>query len=136
MHRLWPIVVLVALGRTAHADRDHQAEQLLHGKCGDCHVVARGKAAEKLPHAFVDLTLSTRQHDDAWLKAWIKNPQAIKPDSRCYTRGLDASQIEAILGFLHARTQLPRTHAVAPQQLKPPLPPDPPKPPRGLARGQ
>jgi cytochrome c2 len=136
MRRPLILFVLVALCRSAYADRDQQGEQLIRMRCGDCHVVGRGKASDTVPHGFVDLTFATKRHPDAWLTAWIKDPHAIKSDTRCYTAGLDGSQIEALLAFLHTRSQVPHAHVVPPRQLQPPLPPDPPKPPRGFVRGQ
>lgn len=136
MRRPLILFVLVAFGGSAYADRDQQAEQIIRTRCNDCHVVGHGKTEEKLPHAFVDLTLATRRHPDAWLTAWIKNPHAIKSDSRCYTAGLDGGQIDALLAFLHTRAEPVHPHVVAPRQLQPPRPPDPPKPKRGLVRGQ
>jgi hypothetical protein len=136
MRRPLILFVLVALCRSAYADRDQQAEQIIRTRCGDCHVVGHGKTEDKLPHGFVDLTLATKRHPDAWLTAWIKDPHAIKTDSRCYTAGLDAGQIDALLSFLHTRAAVVHAHVISPRQLEAPRPPDPPKPKRGLVRGQ
>lgn len=136
MRRAFVFVALLALGRSAHADRDQQAEQIIKSRCGDCHVVGHGATAKELPHAFVDLTLATKRHPDTWITQWLKSPHSIKSDSRCYTSGLDNAQIEALVAFLHTRAEVTHAHAIPKMQIAPPRPPEPPPKPRGLVRGQ
>ena len=130
-------LLLVAVAATARADRTQQAQQLWQHQCANCHVVGQGQALKTMPHGFTDLTLATRTRDDGWLRAWILAPHAIKPDTRCYTAGLDARQIDLLIAFLRGHAKTVHKHAVASAQSKPPRPPDPPpEPPRGLVRGR
>lgn len=128
---------LVALAGPARADREQQGADLVRSRCGNCHVVGHGKALKKQPHGMVDLTLTARSRSDEWLRAWLTGPHKLKADTPCYTRGLDARQVEILVGFLHGRAQVPQNVVVPKAQFQPQEPPvDSPPPPPGLVRGR
>lgn len=136
MRRTVALFMLLALCRTAGADREQQGQQLFQTRCANCHAIGHGEAQTKLPHGLVDLTLTARAHNDAWLRTWLKGPHAVKADARCYTAGLDPSQLDQLLAFFHARAE-PVHKVVMPRgQAQPPRPPDPPPPLPGLVRGR
>ncbi len=136
--RAWVAASLVVVTATAaRADKTEQATQLWQTRCANCHAVGRGEPVKGLQRGYVDLTLTTRAHDDAWLQRWILSPHALKPDTRCFTAGLELRQIDLLIAFLRTHARRPVKHAVATAQSKPPRPPDPkPQPPRGLVRGR
>ncbi len=136
MERTLLILALLVAG-PALADREHQGEELFRARCSNCHAVGRGEAQAKVSHNYVDVTMAARKHPEAWVRAWLKNPEAVKPKSPCYTGGLDATQIDQLWAFLRARAEAPRKHVIAPLKVQEePPPPDPPKPPPGLVRGR
>jgi cytochrome c2 len=133
-------LLLVCAGATAaRADKVQQATQLWNTRCANCHVVGRGQAVNSgsVPHNFTDLTMTTRAHDDAWLTQWLQSPHSIKPDSRCFTAGLEQRHIDLLISFLRWHARPVTKHAVPAAQYKPPLPPAPkPQPQKGLVRGR
>lgn len=135
------VVAALVTAAPARADKTQQATQLWQTHCANCHVVgrgqARGQAQKGVPHGYVDLTLTARAHDDAWLQRWILAPHAIKPDTRCFTAGLELRQIDLLVAFLRTHARPPVKHSVAAAQSQPPRPPDPkPQPQKGLVRGR
>ena len=137
MNRVLVAFAFVALAAPARADREQQGADIIRTRCTNCHVVGHGKALKKQPHGLVDLTLTTRSRTDEWLRAWLTHPTAVKPDTACYTAGLDARQIDILIGFLHGRTQVRHPLVVPKAQFQPRQPPDQsPPPPPGLVRGR
>ncbi len=129
------LVLMAAL--PARADKSEQATQLWQTHCANCHAVGRGQPIKGLQHGYVDLTMPTRAHDDQWLQQWILSPHSIKPDTRCFTAGLELRHVDLILAFLRTHARAPGKHGVAAAQARPPRPPEPkPQPPKGLVRGR
>lgn len=120
---------LLAVAATARADHEQQGADIVRTRCGNCHVVGHGKKLTKQPHGFVDLTMTTQNRKDDWLRAWLTNPNAVKPDTRCFIAGLDARQIDVLVAFLHKRSEAPRAVVVPPpkydsgEQVEAPPPP-------------
>jgi cytochrome c2 len=137
MNRVFIAFALVALAAPARADREQQGADLVHTRCRNCHVVGHGKELRKQPHGMVDLTMMTKSRTDEQLRAWLTNPTKIKPDTPCFTIGLDARQIEILIGFLHGRSEVKHELVVPKAQFQPRLPPvESPPPPPGLVRGR
>jgi cytochrome c2 len=134
------LVLVGAAASTARADKVQQATQLWNTRCANCHVVGRGQEVKKesVPHNFTDLTMTTRAHDDAWLAQWIASPNAIKPDSKCFTAGLEPRHIDLLISFLRWHARPVTKHTVPAAQYKPPLPREDKtqKPRNGLSRGR
>ena len=77
-----PFAAVAVTPSVARADKMQQAQQLWNTRCASCHVIGHGQAVRGVPHNFTDLTLTTRQHDAAWLKSWILAPNDVKPDAQ------------------------------------------------------
>ena len=64
-------------------------------ECRSCHQI-NGTGALKAP----DLTGVAQRFDDATLRTWLENPQAIKPSTAMPSFRLSDSAIEVIMAYL------------------------------------
>ena len=76
--------------------------------CAQCHynaaVPGSGKFSGAGPSSPPDLT--NRPLDPAYLRRWLKDPSAVKPNTAMPTLGLSDDEIEALVTFLN--TPAPR----------------------------
>ena len=52
--------------------------------------------------------LTNRPGDSAYQRAWLRDPQALKPTTQMPNLGLSEAEIEALVAFLQAGTPTPR----------------------------
>jgi mono/diheme cytochrome c family protein len=115
-------LALLLFTLSATADRQGRAQAVFDDRCAGCHVVGWGTPLPKRPR-FVDLTTSAKNHDSEWLRQWIADPLAKKPDTLCRPGGLDPVQIDLLVRFLHSRAKpISRKVVVPPRRLGPPPP--------------
>ena len=80
--------------------------QFFNDQCASCHMIrgtsAAGLVGPDLTHVASRSTLASAEipNRPAWLAAWIRNPQAIKPGDRMPDLGLSASQVNALVTYL------------------------------------
>ncbi len=105
-YRAW----LAASAAPAHApagatEKAGQA-QFLADQCSSCHMIrgtpAAGLIGPDLTHVASRMTLASAEipNRPAWLAAWIRNPQAIKPGDRMPDLGLSARQVNLLVTYL------------------------------------
>ncbi|MFN8512914.1 MAG: c-type cytochrome [Thermomicrobiales bacterium] len=80
-------------------------QQLFSAKgCAQCHhhaaVPGSGKYGGGYPGAAPDLT--NRPGDPEYQRAWLRDPQALKPATAMPNLGLSDGEIDALVAFLHA----------------------------------
>lgn len=87
------------------AQRAGQA-QFLADQCSSCHMIrgtpAAGLIGPDLTHVASRMTLASAEipNRPAWLAAWIRNPQAIKPGDRMPDLGLSEGQVSSLVAYL------------------------------------
>ena len=79
---------------------DRTGSLVFAGTCIACHTID-GDGGEDGP----DLSRMGRDHDRAWLRRWITNTTAVKPDAEMPAFGdeLTPEQIDAVAAFLAER---------------------------------
>jgi cytochrome c oxidase subunit 2 len=81
-------------------------QQFFNDQCSSCHMIrgtsAVGLIGPDLTHLASRSTLASAEipNRPAWLAAWIRNPQAIKPGDRMPDLGLSTSQVNALVTYL------------------------------------
>jgi len=105
------MLVLLAVTMTAseNAMASPEAKALLKTKaCGSCHFIpgvkgAYGKAGPALKGLSkrVRIVGGTLQNNTKNLKAWLKNPQSIKPGTLMPNMGLSDEEIEIVVKYLN-----------------------------------
>lgn len=115
------VSVVAAAGGLAWASRHGRAQAIFTAECARCHVVGWGEEVAAKSPQVVDLTLTATQHNEAWIRTWLKRPYAVKEDTNCRTESLDPVQVDLIVGFLtqHSRPMsqklvIPPPHRPAP----------------------
>lgn len=102
-------VIVGATGGAAHADRMSQAGSLFADSCARCHSAEqlRPKTAVPLatpPKSALDRIKSTVRLPSAPppdpVRAWIKNPVAVDPDTLCEAGRMDPVQRDLLVAFL------------------------------------
>jgi cytochrome c oxidase subunit 2 len=90
---------------TTTAQQAGQA-QFTADQCSSCHMIqgtgAAGQIGPDLTHVASRMTLASAEipNRPAWLAAWIRNPQAIKPGDRMPDLGLSAHQVNLLVTYL------------------------------------
>jgi cytochrome c oxidase subunit 2 len=75
-------------------------------QCSSCHRIAgtaaQGTVGPDLTHLASRTTLAAAEipNTPAWLAAWIRNPQAIKPGARMPDLGLSSTEISDVVAYL------------------------------------
>ena len=105
------MLVLLAVTMTASVNvmASPEAKALLKTKaCGSCHFIpgvkgAYGKAGPALKGLSkrVRIVGGTLQNNTKNLKAWLKNPQSIKPGTLMPNMGLSDEEIEIVVKYLN-----------------------------------
>ncbi len=111
---------VLAVSSSARADQTQNGERIFKTYCASCHVVADGKAAPIQPH-FIDLTLLLTKHSEADVRAWLaKAPVPKEGAPMCNSQLSDRYQQDAILAFLHQRSQPLAVEKAAPALARKP----------------
>lgn len=66
--------------------------------CGTCHV--HGAAGNAGSSIGAGPALSAYRGDEAFLRAWLRNPAAVRPGTAMPTIGLAEDEIDALVAFL------------------------------------
>ncbi len=78
----------------------------MNAECASCHTIAgtpaQGMVGPNLTHVASRTSLAAAEipNTPAWLAAWIRNPQKIKPGDRMPDLGLGSSQVAALVAYL------------------------------------
>jgi cytochrome c oxidase subunit 2 len=96
-------------GVTGSAIASPEAKELLQAKaCGACHVIpgvkeAYGKAGPSLKglHKRRRLVGGALENNLENLKAWLKNPESIKPGTLMPNTGLTDEEVEILIQYLN-----------------------------------
>ncbi len=78
----------------------------MNAQCASCHTIAgtpaQGTVGPSLTHLGSRTSLAADEipNTPAWLAAWIRNPQKIKPGDRMPDLGLSSSQIADVVAYL------------------------------------
>jgi len=78
----------------------------MNSQCASCHTIAgtpaRGDVGPNLTHLATRTTLAAAEipNRPAWLAAWIRNPQKIKPGDRMPDLGMNATQVSELVAYL------------------------------------
>ncbi len=81
-------------------------QQFFNDGCSSCHMIrgtsAAGLIGPDLTHLASRMTLASAEipNRPAWLAAWIRNPQAIKPGDRMPDLGLSNAQVNSLVTYL------------------------------------
>ena len=103
------LLVLSMEGVTGSAIASPEAKALLQAKaCGACHVIpgveeAYGKAGPSLKglHERKRLFGGALENNLENLKAWLKNPESIKPGTLMPNTGLTDEEVEILIRYLN-----------------------------------
>jgi mono/diheme cytochrome c family protein len=84
----------------APAGEARTAALVLGNWCGNCHVID-GDGVEQGP----DLTHAGKEHDAAWLRAWISDPAEVDEltDMPAFNDKLSPEELTAVANYLAAR---------------------------------
>jgi len=97
--------VSLAAANTAQLDQVALGKALFSAKgCVMCHAHAAVKVQDG-PFGFGEIeppNLSTKTYGDEYLRLWLKNPQAVKPQTLMPQLQLKAGEIEALIAFLQS----------------------------------
>jgi cytochrome c oxidase subunit II len=88
-------VALAPVSARAGAD---EGKALYEQKCKACHSV--GGEGGKMANLGGPLDGAASKHDTAWLKEYIADPKAKKPDSKMPKLQLSAPQIDDLIAYL------------------------------------
>jgi cytochrome c oxidase subunit 2 len=78
----------------------------MNAQCASCHTIAgtsaQGTVGPNLTHVASRTTLAADEipNTPAWLAAWIRNPQKIKPGDRMPDLGLSSPQVAELVAYL------------------------------------
>lgn len=94
------------MAKTTQTDQVALGKALFSAKgCVMCHAHAAVKVQDG-PFGFGEVeppNLSAKIYGDEYLRLWLKNPQAVKPQTQMPQLQLKASEIEALIAFLQAK---------------------------------
>ena len=76
--------------------------------CAQCHAHAEVPKSGVFGGIDNARDLTNRPGDPAYQRAWLRDPQAIKPTTQMPNLGLSEAEIEALVAFLQAGTPTPR----------------------------
>ena len=89
-------------GGTPVADSAY-GQQLFAAKgCAQCHAHADIPKSGVFGGMYGAPDLTNRPGDPAYQRAWLRDPQAIKPTTQMPNLGLNEEEIEALVAFLQA----------------------------------
>jgi cytochrome c oxidase subunit 2 len=101
---------LAAQERPAAAPSTAQAQAgrqlFINAQCASCHTItgtrAQGTVGPNLTHLASRTSLAANEipNTPAWLAAWIRNPQKIKPGDRMPDLGLSSPQVAELVAYL------------------------------------
>ena len=80
----------------------------MNDQCASCHTIAgtpaQGTIGPDLTHLATRVGLAGEEIPNTphWLRAWIRNPQAIKPGARMPDLGLDRTQLTDVVSYLES----------------------------------
>ena len=83
-----------------------RAQLFMNDQCASCHTIAgtaaQGTVGPDLTHVASRTTLAAAEipNTPAWLAAWIRNPQKIKPGDRMPDLGLSSTQVSELVAYL------------------------------------
>lgn len=105
-YRAWLAANAAPASAPASAAQRAGQAQFLADQCSSCHMIrgtaAAGLIGPDLTHVASRMTLASAEipNRPAWLAAWIRNPQAIKPGDRMPDLGLSARQVSSLVAYL------------------------------------
>jgi cytochrome c1 len=83
--------------------------QLFSAKgCAQCHAHAGIPNSGVFGGMYGAPDLTNRPGDPAYQRAWLRDPQALKPTTQMPNLGLDEAEIAALVAFLQAGNPSPR----------------------------
>ncbi|MCP3063025.1 cytochrome c [Myxococcus sp. K38C18041901] len=99
-----------------------EGERTFQKACVSCHTLTPQPSAATLKKAGgermkqqprpagekrVELTSKVRQTPSAELRTWITNPHRVKDNTRCDTRGMSPTELDALLAYLKTSSRPP-----------------------------
>jgi cytochrome c oxidase subunit 2 len=105
-YRAWLGATAAPAHTPASATEQAGQQQFLADQCSSCHMIrgtsAAGLIGPDLTHVASRMTLASAEipNRPAWLAAWIRNPQAIKPGDRMPDLGLSPHQVSLLVTYL------------------------------------
>jgi len=114
---LWPVTTSGAAGSTQPlpATADYGRALFVAKSCSACHAY-RG-ISYSIPGPVPGPNLTSYQADPAFLRQWLRNPSAIRPDTQMPNLNLSEAEIEALIAFLTANSE-PSAQAGSQHNLK------------------
>jgi cytochrome c len=101
--------LLALLLLPALAGAEDGGESAFNTACARCHSAPPGSAksagAQSALGPALDALLTGRTPQQ--LRAWVRAPQQVRPDTRCDTRLLAAGDVDVLLSYLATRAQPP-----------------------------
>jgi cytochrome c oxidase subunit 2 len=105
-YRSWLASMASPPSSPATASAQPGKQLFMSSQCASCHTIAgtqaQGTVGPNLTHVASRTTLAaaTIRNTPAELRAWIANPQAIKPGTRMPDLGLPQSEVAQIAAYL------------------------------------
>lgn len=102
---LFSFVPLPAKGTASNDDAAYGKALFAAKGCAQCHVHAAIAESGQFAGGYgAEGALDLTQHplDPAYLRRWLKNPAAVKPNTSMPTLGLSDEEITALVAFLNA----------------------------------
>jgi cytochrome c oxidase subunit II len=95
------------LGRAPATSERRRGERVFEAQaCASCHTIrgtpARGRVGPDLTHVMDRSTLAalTIPNTAAQMRAWIRDPQHVKPGNRMPALGLDDRELDDVVAYL------------------------------------
>lgn len=115
-------LLLASLLLPGFAAATPEGEQIFQKACVGCHTLTPQPSAAALKKAGgarlkqqprpagekrVELNSKVRQTPSAELRTWIAHPTRVKDDTRCDTRGMSPTEMDALLAYLKTSSRPP-----------------------------